>query len=342
MNKNKKVEGHKITMKTKILSVFILTAILMGLTACAENLEISETTPTVSETVSETTEEISETTADAKAKEYWETDSECPKELLGEFGDDFNYDLGGFPAYEDAKGTDDEKDRYTLNFWLFYMKMLQSDENIEKWHLVFVDADKDGYYDMIYRPYYETVQNAPSLSPDAPKDYGVQWLLSYGTIIYFAGDNYNFNYNADRSAVLNLTDNEKTSEMLIIGYSNNPYDENGYAIQITDPAEYLRGAPMIYYYSDDCDIPEDERIYSAPFDSEEFIDKYGLDKSLLKDNDTDGYGKYLATPEFAAEYERFADDMKEKYSDNPVLEGVFTADEIASMHVDDFINVLRG
>lgn len=80
--KNKNVEGHKITMKKKILSVFILTAMLMGLTACAENLEISETTPTVSETVSETTEEISETTADTEAKEYWETDSECPKELL--------------------------------------------------------------------------------------------------------------------------------------------------------------------------------------------------------------------------------------------------------------------
>ena len=241
-------------MKKKILSVFILTAMLAGLTACSGRPEASDITSAVSEAAEQTeavtseralSEINSETTADTEAKEYWETDSECPKELLGEFGDDFNDDLGGFPAYEDAKGTDDEKDRYTLNFWLFYMKMLQSDENIEKWHLVFVDADKDGYYDMIYRPYYETVQNAPSLSFDAPKDYGVQWLLSYGTIIYFAGDNYNFNYNAGKSAVLNLTDNEKTSEMLIIGYSNNPYDENGYAIQITDPAEYLRGRKNI-------------------------------------------------------------------------------------------------
>lgn len=344
-------------MKKKILSVFILTAMLTGLTACAGNADTSETASSVPETAeqteavtseetspetsseseAETTEELSEPAADTAAKDLWKTDSDCPKELL-----DDNFE--GFPEYADAEGTDEEKDRDTLNFWLFYMKMLQSTEQysgIEKWHIAFVDANNDGYYDMLFRPYYDTVVNTNSVY-DTVEQNGLQVLLDHQSALFAAGDDYCFNYSADKSAVLNLTDNEKTSEMVIIGYSNNPYDENGYAIQITDPSMYLPDEPIVYYYSDDCDIPEDERIYSAPFDSEEFIDKYGLDKSLLKENDTDGYGKYLATAEFAAEYEKLADDMKEKYSDDPVLEGVFTADEIASMHVDDFINVLRG
>lgn len=333
-------------MKKKILSVFILTAMLAGLTACTGNADTSETASSVPETAEQTEAETSEETSsetESKATEelsgsadIWKTDSDCPKELI-----DDNFE--GFPEYADAEGTNEEKDRDTLNFWLFYMKMLQSDRysGIEKWHLVFADADNDGYYDMIFRPYYDTVVNTASMYDTADTN-GVQVLLDHQSVLFAAGDDYSFNYSADKSAVLNLTDNEKTSEMLIIGYSNNPYDENGYAIQISDPSLYLPNAPMVYYYSDDCTIPEDERIYSAPFDSEEFAEKYGLDTSLIKENDTDGYGAYLATAEFAAEYEKLANDMKEKYGDNPVLKGVFTADEIASMHVDDFINVLRG
>lgn len=338
-------------MKKKILSSLILTFMLAGLTACGGNTDTPETAPTSSETAeqteavtseetapeaSEETEASAETSAETEPAADWKTDTDCPRALLDE-----NFE--GFPAYDEAEGTNEEKDRDTLNFWLFYMKMLQSDtySGIEKWHLVFADADNDGYYDMIFRPYYDTVVNTASMYDTADTN-GVQVLLNHQSVLFAAGDNYSFNYNADRSAVLNLTDNEKTSELAVIGYSNNPYDENGYAIQISDPSLYLPNAPMVYYYSDDCTIPEDERIYSAPFDSEEFAEKYGLDTSLIKENDTDEYGAYLATAEFAAEYEKLADDLKAKYSDNPVLEGVFTADEIASMHVDEFIERLRG
>lgn len=355
-------------MNKKIISVIIAAAMLSGLTACGNTAEEADVTAetasseTVSEetseetseehtTASETTAASSETTtaaATTSATTVTETETTTTAEETTAFEtaavSEEEWEYPEFTPFDEAEGTPEEKDRETLGKWLEAMRSYSSShtDRFDKWHFTFYDYDEDGYYDIIFNPCCDTVTSSDGVYPDVPEDLYVSLSYQMRFIYGYAGDNYCLNSNAEGYAVLNPGDDLKTSEVLIIGYNNNPYDPNGYSLMICDTSFDLNNPPRVYYYSDSCDIPEKERNYGTV--PEKYFDKYGWDKSLCTtENDSDDYyyptsGKrYYATAEFGKVFEQFADDMKAKYDDNPLLEGVFTAEELADITVDDFI-----